>query len=233
MGVEGLVLPPLSPPWCPLYVAAWPHPVSESHRECGDPRPVPLRLNQGGGLTPVPWGSLCLMVWGGRAPSLFPCTLPERTTSRSWVLVAMGRGLPPAPSELHPSLTPALGGVRGCRGPSPGLHEGCFPTGFLFSWELLVVEGKGGTPLSPWMEPMHGPWAHLCPPPHPGHHLPHCLLSAMGLTIEGSCCVLLLCLCLAVGVFRGVPAPHTLCVVRGGGACCVLWGDTCSSGCPN
>lgn len=43
---------------------------------------------------------------GGRAPSLFPCTLPERTTSRFWVLVAMGRALP----HYTPRASPFRGG---------------------------------------------------------------------------------------------------------------------------
>lgn len=53
----------------------------------------------------------------------------------------------------------------------------------------------------------------------------------------GPRCVLLLCLCVAVGVCGvGGPSLHPpfLCVVLGrGSVCCVPWGDTCSSGCPH
>lgn len=157
--------PPSVPSMGPLCVAAWPHPVSEPHRKCGDPRPIPLRLSQGGGVHPCAMGfaaSNC----GGAVPHLS-------------FLARCQRGQPVGPgcwwrweggSPLHPqSFTlPWPGGVRGCRGPSPGLHEGCFPTGLLFSWKSLVVEGKGGSPLVPlygapgWSQ-CTAPW-HICVP---------------------------------------------------------------------
>lgn len=64
--MEGLVLPCLSPRWCPavlpppLSVAAWPDPDSEPRGECGTPKSIPLRLSQMGAralLVPVCHGA--------------------------------------------------------------------------------------------------------------------------------------------------------------------------------
>lgn len=183
LGRWGSRPPCLSPCRCPavlsppLSVAACPDPGSEPRGEPGTPKSTPPELSQVGACCSspprvVPRGSPC--VTRGAVPRLSflaRCQRGELVGAgcrRRW-----GGGSPCTP-ELHPSLTPP-GGVAWSL--CPGLHEGAFPVGLLFAWEVLAVEGKGVSLLAPpsfmhrapgGMQLVHGPLTHPCPFCHPG-----------------------------------------------------------------